>query len=64
MYCEDRSFIRELRHMREIISAISNMEETLATADISPLAKAVACDLLLTFAERWMTAYKKHLEAE
>ena len=50
--------------MREIISAISNMEETLATADISPLAKAVACDLLLAYAERWIAAYKKHLETE
>ncbi len=59
MCCEDRSFIRELRGMREIISALSAMEADVTAADLSPFAEAVAYDMLCAYATRLVEMYKK-----
>ena len=52
----------ELRQMWETIVAISQAEEAIQAAELSPLANALAVDLLTKVAARFMAAYTKILE--
>ena len=62
MCSEDKAMLLELRQMLELIIAISQAEEAIQAAELSPLAKALAVDLLTKVAARLMTVYTKIIE--